>query len=237
MATGEEGGGMEDVDSSLEPEESSGGFMSSIASGLSSAKDKYVDFHTVDEDAERWGDQSAAGNLSRRGFLAGTAEVAAVGYGITEATDGDGSAIDLSRGEEPAIGGGPATGPAGENETANGAEDSTDTYGDNELGVQGDVSDELYLQEDGTVIAVDHGHKEWRRFDADNFSENQDYAELHSELSESRGSTDLNPPGLGSGVEVSQEELFDHDTTAYDDMADEAEWDLIFDSNPNYGGS
>lgn len=232
MATEDEGGGMEDVESSLEtgPEDEGGGLLGSISGALSSAKDKYVDFHSVDEESDSWGDQQVAGGLSRRGFLAGTAQVAAGGYAISEATDNDGLAVDLSAGNSNVNG---DQLPGAGNQTS---EQGSDTYEGNELGVQGDVSDELYLQEDGTVIAVDHGHREWRAFDAENFPENEAYESLHDELEGSRESTDIAPPSVGSGIEVSQQELFNHDTSAYNDMSDEAEWDLIFDSNPNYDG-
>ncbi len=232
MATEDEGG-MEDVESSLEPEGEGGG----LRETLGNLKDRYVDFHTVDEESENWSDEPALGSISRRGFLAGTAEVAAVGYGISEATDGDGWNVDWSRGNSQGAGGGvgPIGGGGNGNETdAPGGQQAMD--GNNQLGTAGDVSDELYLQEDGTVVAIDYGHKEWRKFSPDNFPENSAYAGLHSELEGERSASDLAPPQLGSGIEVSQEELFDYDTAAYDDMADEAEWDLIFDSNPNYEG-
>jgi len=237
MATEDEGGGMEDVELSLEtgPEDEGGGLLGSISGALSSAKDKYVDFHSVDEESESWGDQQVAGGLSRRGFLAGTAEVAAGGYVISEATDNDGFAVDLSAGN----GNGdqlPGAGDQNNDQVGNQTSEGSDIYEGNELGVRGDVSDELYLQEDGTVIAVDHGHREWRAFDAENFPENSGYESLHDELEGNRESTDIAPPSVSNGIEVSQQELFNHDTSAYNDMSDEAEWDLIFDSNPNYDG-
>ena len=151
MATEDEGG-MEDVESSLEPEGEGGG----LRETLGNLKDRYVDFHTVDEESENWSDEPALGSISRRGFLAGTAEVAAVGYGISEATDGDGWNVDWSIGNSQGAGGGvgPIGGGGNGNETdAPGGQQAMD--GNNQLGTAGDVSDELYLQEDGTVVAID----------------------------------------------------------------------------------
>ena len=231
MATEEGSGGMEDVEESLEPEqERSGGLMDS----LYNAKERVVDWGTVDE--ERPNEGVAGTNVSRRGFLALAGSTAAAGYGVAEATDGDGWNIDWSSGAAEGVGeGNGQTQPGAGNETEYGGGD-TSPSGDNQLGVQGDVSDELYLQEDGTVVAIDHGHKEWRKFSPDNFPENEDLSGLYDEVSQDRDPTDMAPPSLGEGIEVSQDEIFSHDTAAYDDMADEAEWDLIFDSNPNYSG-
>jgi hypothetical protein len=230
MAT-EEGGGMEDVGSALEED-------TTDSKGLfGRLKDKYVDFHTVEEDPDSWGEKQAFNEVSRRGFLSLAGQTAAAGYGIAEATDGDGFAVDWSSGQAQPTGpgsGGGAGAPGNETEDGNGQQ--TPTTGGNQLGVQGDVSDELYLQDDGTVIAIDHGHKEWRAFRPEEFDENSDYASLYAELEDSRDETSLSPPSLESGIEVSKQELFQYDTEAYDDMADEAEWDLIFDSNPNYDG-
>lgn len=232
MATEEGDGGMEDVESSLESERDEGGFMDT----LHDLKEKYVDFHTVDEESEDWGDQQAVGDVSRRGFLSLAGQTAVAGYGVAEATDGDGWAVDWSSGNN-AAGAGPSPVAGGNgNQTDGQGTPGPSTYGDNQLGVQGDVSDELYLQEDGTVVAIDHGHKEWRAFPSENFPENEDFQSLYNELEGQREETDLAPPSLDSGIEVSQQEIFNHDTAAYDDMADEAEWDLIFDSNPNYSG-
>jgi len=230
MATEEGSGGMEDVEESLEPDrEKEGGIMDS----LSNAKDRVVGWGTVDEPKE---DQGVAGtNLNRRGFLTAAGSTLAAGYGVAEATDGDGWNVDWSSGAEEGVG-------VGDGQTQPGAGNETDyggnapTSGDNQLGVQGDVSDELYLQEDGTVIAIDHGHKEWRSFSPENFPENEDLTGLYDEVSDEREPTDLAPPSLDEGVEVSKSEIFSYDTAAYDDMADESEWDLIFDSNPNYSG-
>jgi hypothetical protein len=229
MATEEGSGGMEDVEESLEPQRQQEG--GNIWDKLSDIKESYVGFHRVDEESEKWGDQQVAGNLSRRGFVAGAAQVAAGAYAFTEATDNDGWNVDWSDGQATPAGA-PATGTGGQGQQAGGAA----ADGDNELGVVGDVSDELYLQEDGTVIAIDFGHKEWRSFSPEEFPENSAYAGLHSELEDERDPSELPPPNLGTAIEVSQDELFNYDTTAYNDMSDEAEWDLIFDSNPNYSG-
>lgn len=235
MATEEGSGGMQDVEQSLqEGRTEERGFFGRVSDRLGDFKESYVDFHTVDEEQPEeelsFGDKPALGNVSRRGFVAGAAQAAVAGYGITEATDSDGWAIDWASGEASA---GPGTPVAG-NET-DGGETPSGTGG-NVLGKQGDVSDELYLQEDGTVIAVDFGHREWRSFSPDEFTENEDLSGLYDEVSEEREPTDLAPPGLDQGIEVSQEELFDYDTRAYNDMSDESEWDLIFDANPKYGG-
>jgi hypothetical protein len=235
MATEEgEGGGMEDVERSLETPEEREGFFGSVSDTLGDLKERYVDFHRAEEESDRWGDQQVAGGLSRRGFISLAGQTAVAGYGISEATDNDGWAVDWSGGQAEAVGPGGGPGAAPGNETENDGEPTM--YEGNELGVQGDVSDELYLQEDGTVVAIDYGHKEWRAFNSEDFQHNQEFQDLYDELEDSRGATDLAPPGLSTGVEVSQQELFNHDTEAYDDMADEAEWDLIFDSNPNYAG-
>ncbi len=231
MATEDEGGGMEDVERTLEEDRERESFFGSISESLGNLKDRYVGFHTVDEESERWGDQQAVNNISRRGFLSLAGQTAVAGYAVAEATDNDGWEVDWSSGQEE-----PGIGPIGAPGNGN-AEEPGAVNGENHLGVQGDVSDELYLQEDGTVITIDYGHKEWRAFPPEEFSENSDYADLHSELEGEREATELAPPGLTSGIEVSKQELFDYDTTAYEDMADESEWDLIFDSNPAYDGS
>lgn len=230
MATEEGSGGMEDVEESLEPErDREGGIMDS----LSNVKDRVTNWGTVDEPKH---DQGVAGtNLNRRGFLAAAGSTLAAGYGVAEATDGDGWNVDWSEGQAQGTGTDPGGAAGAGNESDYGG-GSTPSAGDNQLGVQGDVSDELYLQEDGTVIAIDHGHKEWRSFSPDNFPENEDLSGLYDEVSQEREPTDMAPPSLDEGIEVSKNELFSYDTAAYDDMADEAEWDLIFDSNPNYSG-
>lgn len=221
----EDSSGMDDVEQSLEPaheqEEKSG-----LMERLSDFKESYVDFHTVEEESEEWGDQPAAGNVSRRGFLSLAGQVAVAGYGVAEATDNDGWAVDFESGG--ATGEGPLTGQPG----ANGQNGQTPDG----IGTVGDVSDELYVQEDGDVIAIDHGHKEWRAFRTEEFPKNEDYQDMHADLSETRDPSMLPPPGVDQGIEVTKQELLNHSSSAYDDMADESEWDLIFDSNPNYNG-
>ncbi|WP_414836740.1 hypothetical protein [Candidatus Nanohalococcus occultus] len=219
----EDRSGMDDVERSLEAVSEEERL--SIRERLSNIKDSYVNFHKVtDEDKETDFEEAdflnkpAAGDLSRRGFLSLVGQTAVVGYAAAEALDGDGYAIDWAAGEAAVTD--PTAG-----ETADTPEG---------IGVVGDVSDELYLQEDGTVYALDHGDREWRSFEVDEFPMNADYAELHTDLSGSRETMEP-APGV-SGIEVTQQELFGHSSSAYDDMADEAEWDLIFDSNPTYSG-
>lgn len=104
-----------DVDQELEPDSEKEGLGTRVRQKLGNTKDKYFGWHTVDQPKQ---DQGVAGtNISRRGFVAGLAQLGVAGYAVTEATDGDGQAIDWSSGEETAAGGGPQPAPAPENET------------------------------------------------------------------------------------------------------------------------
>lgn len=104
-----------DVDEELEPDTGEKqGFLSRTRQKLGNAKDRYVGWHTVDEPKH---DQGVAGtNISRRGFVAGAAQLGVAGYAVSEATDGDGWDIDWNNngaGEAPS-GGGVSPPPGGE---------------------------------------------------------------------------------------------------------------------------
>lgn len=161
---------------------------------------------------------------TRRAVLQG-AGVLALGGGAVwtalEATDGDGWDVDFNR--DGIAGGGIVPPPAEEGTPTPGAAPGADCR-----------SDELYIQEDGTVIALDHGDTEWYRFSPENFTENDGYAGLFDELSQRRPPQELAPEEVGPGIQVTHNELFSYDREAYNDMSDEAEWDRIFDQNPSY---
>lgn len=99
-----------DVEEDLEPGEEEG-FTTRVREKLGEAKEKYVDWHTIDEPKQDQG--VAATNLNRRGVLSGIAQLGAAGFIAAEATDGDGLAVDWSSGE----GGNGFQGPAGGGET------------------------------------------------------------------------------------------------------------------------
>lgn len=100
----------------------------------------------------------------------------------------------------------------------------------------GSECDRLYLQRsedsnkgngDGTVIGLDLADREYRIFDTQDFPYNSELVGLYDELLDIRGKDDL-PADLGKGVRATREEVFDYSTDAYDDMADEKEWDVIW---------
>ncbi len=99
--------------------------------------------------------------------------------------------------------------------------------------------DRLYLQReedsekgngDGTVVGLDLADREYRIFTPEQFPLNEELTGLYDELVDIRGREDL-PADLGEGVRTTRDEVFDYSTSAYDDMADEEEWDTIFDEN------
>lgn len=107
-----------DIDEELESGSERKGFGTRIRETLGNAKDKYVGWHTVDTPKQ---DQGVAGTtISRRGFVAGAAQVGLAGYAVSEATDGDGWDVDFN--STGAGGGSPAGGgvapPSSGNETA-----------------------------------------------------------------------------------------------------------------------
>lgn len=96
--------------------------------------------------------------------------------------------------------------------------------------------DRLYLQReedsndgnaDGTVIGLDLADREYRIFDTQDFPFNTELVGLYDELLEVRGKDDL-PADLGEGVRTTRDEVFGYSKDAYDDMADEREWDVIW---------
>lgn len=168
-----------------------------------------------------YGDEEVSGR--RRALeTIGVAALGGVGiWGILEANDGDGLELDWNSYENIPAGGvvPPVT------------EDGTPVPG----AAEECVSDELYIQEDGTVVAVDRADEEFYQFHVEDFSQNQGYASLFDELSSQRPQQNLAPgPVDEPGIHVTHNELFAYDRQAYTDMADEAEWDRIFDQNPSY---
>jgi|GEM_PF-420473 hypothetical protein len=101
-----------DIDEELEPDSEKQGFLSRTRQKLGNAKDKYVGWHTVDQPKQ---DKGVAGtNISRRGFVAGAAQVGVAGYAVAEATDGDGWDVDLNSNGAGAPEGGGVSPPPGE---------------------------------------------------------------------------------------------------------------------------
>ena len=103
--------------------------------------------------------------------------------------------------------------------------------------------DRLYIQSsedsnngnsDGTVVAMDLADREYRIFATEDFPYNEELTGLYDEILGSRGRENL-PGGLGRGVRTTRDEVFDYSVDAYDDMADEEEWDTIFDDNEETG--
>lgn len=90
--------------------------------------------------------------------------------------------------------------------------------------------DRMYIQDDGTVVGLDLEDKEYRVFPPKHFPANSELTGLYSDLKPHRGLTEL-PDDLGKGVRASRSELFDYSVEAYDDMADESEWDTIWDES------
>jgi hypothetical protein len=98
-----------DIDEELEPGAEREGLTTRVRQKLGNTKDKYFDWHTVEQPKQ---DQGVAGtNISRRGFVSGAAQLGVLGFAFTEATDGDGWNVDWSPGEPtdgaPAGGGAP----------------------------------------------------------------------------------------------------------------------------------
>ncbi|WP_414836742.1 hypothetical protein [Candidatus Nanohalococcus occultus] len=91
-----------------------------------------------------------------------------------------------------------------------------------------DSCDRMYLQEDGTVVGVDIEDRQYRVFEPEDFPANSDLSALYDELEDSRPQTNL-PADVGTGVRTTRQEVFGFSTEAYDDMADELEWDEIWD--------
>ena len=113
---------------------------------------------------------------------------------------------------------------------------TTTTSRQNDLGP---ACDRLYLQKaedsnkgdgDGTVVALDLADQEYRIFAPEHFPDNSELTGLYDEIVDERGRESL-PAGLGKGVRSTRDELFDYSKDIYDDMADEEEWDTIFDEN------
>lgn len=108
-----------DIDQELEPGSEREGLGTRVRQRLGNAKERYIDWHTVEEEKV---DQGVAGsNISRRGFLAGAAQVGVGAFALAEATDGDGYAVNWSSGaaDGPAAGG-VAPPPGNETETPEG---------------------------------------------------------------------------------------------------------------------
>ena len=89
-------------------------------------------------------------------------------------------------------------------------------------------SDRIYVQEDGSVVAINYVDREFRAFPSDRFEKNEGLAELYDELEDEREVEELQVSGLdGGGIEVTASEIFKYDREAYDKMAAEADWDSI----------
>lgn len=110
-----------DIDEELEKAESQGGALSDVSQ-------KLRNFFRADNESDKWSKKSINGSkVSRRGVIAGTAGVLAGGYGLAEATDGDGWDVDWNSrngGEGPAGGVAPPPGEDDGAQTGAGVEDS-----------------------------------------------------------------------------------------------------------------
>lgn len=100
-----------DADEELEPGSERQGFLSRTREKLSNAKSSYAEWHKVDEDKRNEGEGVAGTNFSRRGVLAGAAQLGVAGFIASEATDGDSWNIDWNSNGGAA---GTGTGPSGE---------------------------------------------------------------------------------------------------------------------------
>lgn len=115
-----------DIDEDLEPDSEEEGLGTRVRQKLGNAKDKYFDFHTVEQPKQ---DQGVAGtNISRRGFAAGAAQVAVGAYAVTEATDGDGWDVDWNS-NGAGTGGAPAGGGVGPSDDTDGSQAGAGTSG------------------------------------------------------------------------------------------------------------
>lgn len=97
---------------------------------LSRAKQGLSNWFRPDNESEDWGDQQVGEtDLSRRGFLTGTAgslaALGAGGYAVAEATDGDGADIDWNSNGDGAPAGGAAPGDSNGGALAGDIEDSS----------------------------------------------------------------------------------------------------------------
>ena len=191
----------------------------------------------------------------KRNFMvgAGTAGVAAVG-GATAGTlkYGPGVVDSLSGSDQdqtPA----PATNETTTDDSGFGSQDNSveDTPEGTDAFVYSDECDRLYLADDGTVFAVDangdEGNIEAIRHNVDDYTHNEPLADLYTEL-QSSGREEIDMTQLSenypdswsdTAIEVTRSDITSYDDPstaveegwrAYDDMADESEWEDVMDT-------